>query len=489
MIELNNQKKIIFYLILSILFAITIQQFPFFKGNSLHLLHSIKNFDFNKLQNDWIANQTNHLPLFTYFNYVLLNIFPINFLHVVHFILLLICPFFLFLICKHEFSSLDKGYLSLIWFSVFILVYHEHSFFGGVAGQDVINEGYQPASFGVLFYVGIYFFLIKKNLTAIIFISLGASFHPTYVLHSGFLVLGISAYFILENKYQEMFKVLFLYTILILPITLYIIYNFLLIDKQLILEGQNILLNRIPHHALIKNWFTYKDIISLLVYFLSLYLIFKNKRIFVPLFIFGSISVILSILQFLTDHQSLALAFPWRSSVFLIPISTMIIFSFLIQKYFTSKFNPKVFSVLLFIIITTFYFTKNHIIENSNKNFFKKIELTKKINENFTSIERLLIPVNLTFIRMNTGLPIFVDWKHHAFKYDEIIDWDKRMRLTKIFFASINYEEQGVNLDYINKIEKVSHILIKKKNVYKDCKDLINDEIYSLINVQECFKP
>ena len=487
MTELNKQKNIIFYLILSIFFALTIQQFPFFKGNSLHLLHAIKNFDFNKLQNDWVANQTNHLPLFTYFNHILLKFLPINILHIVHFFLLLSCPFFLFLICKIEFSNLNRRYLSLIWFSVFILVYHEHSFFGGVAGQDIINEGYQPASFGVLFYIGIYLFLIKKNFYAVIFICLAASFHPTYILHSGFLMLGISTYFFLKKKFKELFKVLALYSFLILPITIYIINNFLLIDKQLLIEGQNILLNRIPHHALIENWFSYKDIFSLIIYFISLFLIFNNKRIFIPFSIFGLISIFVTLVQFLIENQSLAVAFPWRASVFLMPISTMIILSFFIQKFFEKRLNPKIFGITLFIFLFSFYFTKNHFIDDKNKNFYKKIELTKKINENYSSIDRLLVPVNLTYIRMNTGLPIFVDWKHFAFKYNEIIFWKQRMNLTENFFESTSYEDQIKNLSYISKIEKVSHVLINKKKVFNDCKDLINDEIYSLINVQECF--
>ena len=110
--ELNKKNEIFLYLLLSVLFAITIQQFPFFKGNSLHLLHAVKSFEFNKLQNDWIANQTNHLPLFTYFNNIILRIFPINFLHIVHFILLTLCSLFLFLICKKEFPNLNKSEIS-----------------------------------------------------------------------------------------------------------------------------------------------------------------------------------------------------------------------------------------------------------------------------------------------------------------------------------------------------------------------------------------
>ena len=107
--------------------------------------------EFNKLQYDWIANQTSHLPLFNYFNYFLIKYFSINVLYLIHFILLTTCPFFLFLICKDEFADLKNNYLAIIWFSFFILIYHENSFFSGVAGQDIINEGYQPASFEFYF--------------------------------------------------------------------------------------------------------------------------------------------------------------------------------------------------------------------------------------------------------------------------------------------------------------------------------------------------
>jgi len=485
--ELNKKNEIFLYLLLSVLFAITIQQFPFFKGNSLHLLHAVKSFEFNKLQNDWIANQTNHLPLFTYFNNIILRIFPINFLHIVHFILLTLCSLFLFLICKKEFPNLNKLHLLLLWFAIFILIYHEHSFFGGVAGQDIINEGYQPASFGVLFYIGIYLYLIKRNFSAILFICLSASFHPSYVLHSGFLLIGIITYFVFQKDYKQTFKILILYSILILPITVYIIYNFFLIDKQLIIEGQNILLERIPHHALIENWFSYKDVISILIYFISLFLIFKNKRLFIPFAILGFFSISLSLIQFITEIESLALTFPWRASVFLIPLSSMIIISFLINKFFTNKLNFNILSISLFIIICSFFFIKNHFIKNSNKDFYKELELSKKINENYKSIERILIPVDLTNIRMNTGLPIFVDWKHHAFKYSEIIIWDQRMKLAKKFFATNTFAEQKLILNDINKIETISHILIYKDNLPNECKDFIDHNEYSLISVENCY--
>ena len=78
---------------------------------------------------------------------------------------------------------------------------------------------------------------------------------------------------------------------MILPITIYIIQNFLLLEKEIILEGQIIFLDRIPHHALIDNWFSYKDVFSLLLYFTSLILMNKKSRLFIPFLIFGFLSL------------------------------------------------------------------------------------------------------------------------------------------------------------------------------------------------------
>ncbi len=488
MIKLIEQNRIIFWLILSFLFAITVQQFPFYKGNSLHLLHAIKNFGFNKLQNDWIANTTNHLPLFTIFNHFLIKFFSLKILHLIHFCLLSLCSLFLFLICKTQFKELKNPFLSLVWFSLFIIIYHENSLFGGVAGQDVINEGYQPASFGVLFFVGIYLFLINKNFLSILFICLAASFHPTYVLHSGFLLLGICLYYIFKKEYAQTFKLSIIYIILILPITLYILLNFFFIDKNLILEGQKILLDRAVHHAVIQSWFSYKDLLSIMVYIISLIIVFKEKKFFIPFLVLGFISIIFSFIQFFLENNSLALSFPWRSSVFLVPISTMIILSFFMQNFFAKKKYIKAFSIILIFFSVSTFSVKNHFIENSNKNFYKKMELINKIKENYVNIDRLLIPVSLEDVRMNIGLPIFVDWKHPPFKFNEIIEWKRRMNLTTSFFSTENFDQKIVILNEIDKIENISHLLINKKDLINNCKDLIDDTKYSLISKEDCYQ-
>ena len=148
---INNK---IFFIIfsLSVIFALTIQQFTLFKGAFVVLIHALEIFNDNKLQNDWIANQTDHIPLFTYFNYILIKFFSVKILYFIHFTLLSSCALFLFLICRYIYPKLFRLNSIIIWFAIFIFIFHENSFFSGLAGQSIIDAGYQPASYGVLFF-------------------------------------------------------------------------------------------------------------------------------------------------------------------------------------------------------------------------------------------------------------------------------------------------------------------------------------------------
>ena len=371
--KLNLKNSILVYIFLSLIFVLTIQIFDPFRGNAAHLIHSIKHFDTNKLENDWIANQAHHLPVFAQFNYFLIKFFSSKVIYFIHGILLASCALYLFLISKNLFPKLETRNLTIIWFAFFTILFHENSFFSGVAGQSVIDIGYQPASFGILFFIGIYYFLIKKYFLCILFICLGASFHPTYVLHSGFLVLGILSYLILSKNYQNFLKTLIIYSILILPITLFIITNFLTIDENLISLGQEILLDRIPHHADIKYWLSYKDLYFLVTYLYALYIVRNNKQFFIFFLIFGTCPILLSLIQYFYEINSLALAFPWRSSVFITPISSVIILSSWIEKIKLDINKLKIASFSLILLISTFFFIKSHFIKDLNGEFKKKL--------------------------------------------------------------------------------------------------------------------
>ena len=168
----------------------------------------------------------------------------------------------------------------------------------------------------------------------------------------------------------------------------------------MILIGQKILLERIPHHANIHHWLTYKDIFFLITYFYALYLVKNNNRFLIFFTIFGLCPILLSIVQYFVNINSLALAFPWRSSVIITPISTIIILSYFLEKIELDKFKLKLVSYFLIVLTSAFFFIKSHYIKNLNNEFRNKLILTQEIKKNFNLIERILIPTQLHYVRI-----------------------------------------------------------------------------------------
>jgi len=262
----------------------------------------------------------------------------------------------------------------------------------------------------------------------------------------------------------------------------------MMIDKEIAEIGKKIIFERISHHANIHQWLSYKDLISLIAYLISLSLIRNNQKFFILFLVFGLCSISLSIVQYFLDNKSLALTFPWRSSVFIAPISLVIIMSFLISKINIIPKKLNIIAYTLIIIATIFFSVKSHYLKNLNLDFSEKLKLTDSIKIQSNSIERILIPTDLNYVRMYSGLPIFVDWKHHAFKYDQVINWKERLELANSFYSSGTLDDQIEILKKIQKIENISHIIIKKNKLFVDCNDLINHDVFMLVNINNCFK-
>ena len=275
---------------------------------------------------------------------------------------------------------------------------------------------------------------------------------------------------------------------MILPITIFVLLNFLNLDKDITYLGQEILMKRIPHHADILYWFSYKDIISLFTFLIALILIKNKKKLFIPLGIFGLCSIILSSIQYFLQINSLALTFPWRSSVILMPMSSMVIISHLIDKIKDTFLNKKKTIYSIFFIISIFFGVKSHILENLNSNFKEKIFLSNKIKEYYNNIDSILVPTDTMSIRLNTGLPIFINYKHHPFRHDEIIDWNIRLNLANDFYNAENFSIQKQVLDKILKLESVSHVIFKKSQTHPKCENLIDDKNYILLDLSSCYK-
>ena len=69
---------------------------------------------------------------------------------------------------------------------------------------------------------------------------------------------------------------------------------------------------------------------------------------------------------------------------------------------------------------------------------------------------------------------------------DKTLQVENKRNLNNLDYEFKEYIEKSQG--YINYIENISHILIKKKNFKFGCKNLINHKIYALINAKTCFQ-
>ena len=104
-------------------------------------------------------------------------------------------------------------------------------------------------------------------------------------------------------------------------------------------------------------------------------------------------------------------------------------------------------------------------------------------------ITRILIPTNLEYIRLNTGLPIFVDWKTVPYKNDALIKWYERIKLTNSFYSSTELENQKLLFEKIYSQEKISHLLVNDNHeniLLKNCEYLFKDYGYLFYDLSKC---
>ena len=134
-----------------------------------------------------------------------------------------------------------------------------------------------------------------------------------------------------------------------------------------------------------------------------------------------------------------------------------------------------------------FFSIKSHYVKNENLRFKNKLDLAYQIKNSKEEIERLLVPIRIEDLRMNTGIPIFIDWKHVPLKYDEVIHWNKRIKLANNFYNNQVFSNKRNALIKIIEIENISHILIEQEFVNFDCENFIDDKKYFLFRVSDCF--
>lgn len=512
----NNQssasKKIYrfsYLIITSIVFIIAYPFWPQFAGNqNTYLLRGLASANYGLLGSDWLSNTPDLTPVFSTLVNILFSGFgKISFI-VVYFIIIGIYIYAIFEILKKIF---DRDYLfKPLYVLLFILLHSPvmgefnrlagfdfgKLFHTGVGGQYILGPVFQPSVFGVFLLLSISMFLKKKYTYSLILGVLTIYLHPTYLLP--FLMLNISYIYIMYSRSDHKRTALgscLLIFLLSIPVLYYLVNWLGSAPSDIKEKAMEILYNfRIPHHANPRIWFNIESVYkSILV--IQAMIIVRRKKVFIIMTFIIAIAFILSFIQVITGSKILALMFPWRMSVLLVPLSSAVILVYLYDKisylfrlkiktYAISIIRLIVALILAGIIVTSGIITKNKTFKTFRLR--KEVSMIKFVKENKKELQVYLIPPELSDFRLSSGAPIFVDSKNHPFSSHALVKWYERLTLAKELYQTNDISGQII-VDFMHKYN-LTHIVVENDMEFANDPRLgkiYQDDHYKIFNLKD----
>ena len=438
----------------------------YLENQNTYLLHGLASSGFGFLSKDWLANTTDPTPVFSFAvreTYILLGEWAFH----LWYVLLLGIYFCSMLAICREMKGRAQDDMHTVVMGIGIVVLHSNALRAvwsrlmpmpniplllqsGIAGQYVLGPVFQPSLFGVFILLGIALFLSGKHYQAIAAVSCAVLFHPTYVFVSATVVLAfaICSY---ANGVLRSLTLCALFAALVSPILFYALINFEFSSEETIRAAQHILVyERIPHHALLRQWATAGTWLQLAAIIGGIWVaarVARHRKLFLILLIPFLVALAGTAVQAVSGSQFLALLFPWRVSVLLVPMSTCLILSALVPFIcrWLSGANPALYrklragavvavgAVALLGLSGTLLSFHKHQNDPAQK-LFQWVRTHKRPGDCYLvpvpDSRRSAAIVTMEF-RLATGVPVFVDWKSHPYKDVEVLEWHKRIQFAR----------------------------------------------------------
>ena len=491
------------------IFTVIYAQSPLFTSNqNQYFLHGLAESGVGFLKNDWLAKTLDPTPVFSFLinlTYRVSHSYVLFYLY--YAILLGIYLFSLLGIAERLFKSQSQKliviYLALLlgfhsaalrfFISRVVNPNWSYLFESGVAGQRLLGPVFQPSTFGVFLVLSIYLFLIGRRYAAVLASVLAVFFHPTYLLSAALLTLTYMwAVYKEEGDVVKPIQIGFVSFISVIPILAYVYRSFGSSPSGISQRAMEILVNfRIPHHALIANWLDVSTFVQIAIVFSAIILL-RRTKLFPIMLILIILTIAMTLLQSFTQSNTLALLFPWRVSVVLVPLSTSIIIAYFVferlDHFLSHKPNYQSGMVYLSLIgmtgliiigATRFTLDLNRQRNSDDRPMMNYVYKTKSIEENY------LIPIKLQDFRLVTGAPVYVDFKSIPYQSQEVLEWYARIQAADRFYR--NRSDSCTALDQIIQTGGVTHVIIEKSENMPSCpsfNEIFQDDHYLIEKIQ-----
>jgi hypothetical protein len=464
-------------LLLAAAFAVAHTQSPLYYSNqNQYLLHGAALAGHGHLAHDWLANTRDPTPLFSLLVAVAFRA-NVWLLQPAYFLLLM--GYFLAArrlvaavpgfpdtrAARVAFAALFTAAHAAIlrWASVQVAgVDYPWYFQAGLAAQYMLGPGIQPSAFGVLLLAAVAEFAHGKPERACALAALACLFHSTYLLPAALVVVGILVELARARQYRAALAAGGVALAVAVPVVAYALWRFSPFDPHAE-ESLHVLADvRIPHHTKPARWFD--GIAALQLVWIALGLYFVRREPFGRALAVAALGgAILTAVQIATGSDALALAFPWRISVLLVPVATAVISAKLLARKPPGKVGEwlSVAGLLALaaggVVVMACglgyrtadereLYDRVRAAATAGDVYLLPVQWPKvgsgrgAVSNTFAPPPRAKadtnqIPVDLQRFRLATGARVYVDFKSVPYAAEEVLEWRRRMDATIAFYA------------------------------------------------------
>jgi hypothetical protein len=494
--------KVAGFLAWSLVFAIIYGQSPLYTSNqNSKFLHGLARAGFGYLNNDWLANTIDPLPVFSGLVYITARVFPSGAPFYLYYGLIMGIYFFATVGIMDILFDIRKQRTQLLVFISSFLVLHSAALRfllskvpgiidpflleGGVAGQRLLGQVLQPSTFAVFLVLSIYLFLMRKPYLSLVSMAMAIYFHSVYLLPGALLVL---AYMWMtyreEGSFVKTFTLGAAALLLVSPTLIYTATIFRPSSSEVITRVNDILVDfRNPHHANLLAWWDWMAVIKVGIVMAALWIV-RKTRLFPILAIVSLGAVILTILQLITNSDWLALIYPWRASVVLVPLSSSILLASMATRIpaFASGRSQEpsrwlMFASLILMSGLIVAGLARFQLESASLQASDSRPMMDFVSANKSPADTYLVPTDLRNFRLTTGAPIFINFKSVPYLDVDVLEWYDRVRLARFFYRD---RVEEVDCDLLQKIHEeygITHVVLDKDLLNLSCPQL-GMEIY-----------
>lgn len=455
----------------SVLFCLAATTYFLYEFNqNTKFLHGLARAFPERLGADWTAATVDGLPVFSGLVFLVVRFgHPILF-YVIE-LGLLACLFWscFSLALRLAGQAGQSVYFQLVLAGVLVLLIHASApfLFGyGVADQYLIGGYLQPSEFGVLFLASFALALAGFRNSALVAAAVPAAIHGGYAMLS-LIVVGSMMFSDGVSRRNLSAKLVAIALIVVPQVDLAL--RFTPTDYATFREAAGILaFERIPQHSDPARWLRGEAYVKLLLVIAGIWLAPRGLlRTALAALLVWAVAGTLIVIS--TGAAGLALVAPWRASIILVPVATLVILARLGKLSFggPSFRRGQAITSAVFVLLAVFVAGKEAAAKFKSYRDQKVPDYVEFIRGNHKPGDVYLTdPFNQRF-RLEAMSAQFVSWKTHPYLDREVLEWRRRVMLARKVFG----DEGGkaplncAALAELVRMYPVTHILVENRDI------------------------